>query len=145
MARADDSLSWPPPDPDRMSRFPRQSPNDRAFNRENETASDQDRLEAFRERQLEDLKRFDHGSSTTIRRDSCDHGFSAMIRRRDFRNQQAKNGYPSPNSSESEKEGWRDSEGDRLDDFGVDEDIEFYDNEDDVPLAELLRSRSKKD
>lgn len=42
-------------------------------------------------------------------------------------------------SSEGE-EGWRNSEGDRLQDFGVDEDVEFYD-EDNVPLAELLRRR----
>lgn len=36
--------------------------------------------------------------------------------------------------------GWRDSEGDRLDDFGVDEDVEFYDG-DQVPLAELLHGK----
>ncbi len=35
---------------------------------------------------------------------------------------------------------WRDSEGDRLNDFGVDEDAEFYDDEN-IPLAELLRRR----
>lgn len=38
------------------------------------------------------------------------------------------------------EEGWRNSEGDRLGDFGVEEEVEFYD-EDDVPLAELLRRR----
>lgn len=40
------------------------------------------------------------------------------------------------------EEGWRNSEGDRLGDFGVEEEVEFYD-EDDVPLAELLRRRKK--
>ena len=32
---------------------------------------------------------------------------------------------------------WADSDGDRLADFGVDEEIDFYD-EDEIPLAELL-------
>lgn len=39
------------------------------------------------------------------------------------------------------EEAWRNSEGERLKDFGVDEDVEFYDeqeDEDDVPLGELL-------
>ena len=40
------------------------------------------------------------------------------------------------------EEGWRNSEGDRLRDFGVEEEIEFYD-EDDVPLAKLLRRRKQ--
>jgi palmitoyltransferase len=44
---------------------------------------------------------------------------------------------PSPGEGE---EGWRNSEGERLHDFGVDEDVEFYD-EDDVPLGELMRRR----
>ena len=38
------------------------------------------------------------------------------------------------------EEGWRNKEGERLADFGVDEVADFYD-EDDVPLAELLRRR----
>lgn len=32
---------------------------------------------------------------------------------------------------------WRDSAGDRLDDFGVDENVEFYD-EDQMPLARFM-------
>lgn len=40
------------------------------------------------------------------------------------------------------EEGWRNSEGERLADFGVDEDVEFYD-EDDLPLAELLRRKKE--
>ena len=38
------------------------------------------------------------------------------------------------------EEGWRNKEGERLADFGVDEVADFYD-EDDVPLAELIRRR----
>jgi palmitoyltransferase len=40
------------------------------------------------------------------------------------------------------EEGWRNSEGERLQDFGVDEDVEFYDEQDDdIPLAELISRR----
>ena len=38
------------------------------------------------------------------------------------------------------EEGWRNKEGERLADFGVDEIADFYD-EDDLPLAELMRRR----
>jgi len=41
------------------------------------------------------------------------------------------------------EEAWRNKEGERLADFGVDEVAEFYD-EDDVPLAELLRRRKAR-
>jgi palmitoyltransferase len=41
-------------------------------------------------------------------------------------------------TSGSGEEGWRNAEGDRLRDFGVDEEIEFYD-EDDIPLGALVR------
>jgi palmitoyltransferase len=40
------------------------------------------------------------------------------------------------------EEGWRNSEGERLRDFGVDEDIEFYDEED-VPLGILIQRRAQ--
>lgn len=36
------------------------------------------------------------------------------------------------------EEGWRGAEGDRLADYGVDEDAEFYD-EDDIPLSVLAK------
>lgn len=42
--------------------------------------------------------------------------------------------------SNSGEEGWRNSEGERLGDFGVDEEVEFYD-EDDIPLATLIQRR----
>jgi palmitoyltransferase len=50
--------------------------------------------------------------------------------------------FPAPqnNSDGSGEEGWRNKEGERLADFGVDEVAEFYD-EDEVPLAELIRRR----
>jgi palmitoyltransferase len=52
--------------------------------------------------------------------------------------QEADDWQPKPGEGE---EGWRNSEGERLKDFGVDEDAEFYD-EDDVPLGELIRRKN---
>jgi palmitoyltransferase len=49
---------------------------------------------------------------------------------------------PDDTSSDGE-EAWRNAEGERLADFGVDEDIEFYD-EDTIPLAELIRRRKEQ-
>lgn len=47
-----------------------------------------------------------------------------------------------PVRDDAGEEGWRNKEGERLADFGVDEVADFYD-EDDVPLAELIRRRQK--
>jgi len=132
-ARSDPFLSWPPPDPDRMPRSKFRRSDSPAFNRENEMASDQDRLDAFRQRQRQDLKRFDHEAPTKL------HRRTYRAHRSDDPPTPVTIGYESaePPGPLNDEKGWRDSEGDRLDDFGVDEDVEFYD-EDEVPLAELL-------
>jgi palmitoyltransferase len=41
------------------------------------------------------------------------------------------------------EESWKNAEGERLQDFGVDEEVEFYD-EDDVPLGDLMRRRKQQ-
>lgn len=47
--------------------------------------------------------------------------------------------------NESGEEGWRNSEGERLKDFGVDEDVEFYDEQgDDLPLSQLLARKKER-
>lgn len=43
--------------------------------------------------------------------------------------------------SDDGEEGWRNAEGERLHDFGVDEEIEFYDEEN-VPLGILMKQHS---
>jgi palmitoyltransferase len=58
-------------------------------------------------------------------------------------------GYEEGGESEAEsersgEEGWKNSEGERLADFGVDEEVEFYD-EDDLPLSELMARRRLRD
>ena len=41
------------------------------------------------------------------------------------------------------EEAWKNSEGERLRDFGVDEDVEFYDEED-IPLAVLIQQKRQQ-
>jgi len=44
------------------------------------------------------------------------------------------------NHSSNQSFRWRNKEGERLADFGLDEDAEFYD-EDNLPLSEIMRRR----
>ena len=50
----------------------------------------------------------------------------------------------SAGNGSSGEEAWRNKEGERLADFGVDEVAEFYD-EDDLPLTELMRRRKAEE
>jgi palmitoyltransferase len=124
----DEDKVWPPPDPDRSYKRHVQAKGEGAFVFENEGGSGQDTMEAFRKRQEADEVR----------------------RRRPFVERVAEiQGYEDEGSGEEDEkvkygdgegeEGWRNSEGERLQDFGVDEDVEFYDEEEDeIPLAELI-------
>lgn len=117
--------SWPPPDPDRMPRIPRNLDAQEAFTYQNAGFTVEDELKAFRERQQADL-----------------------ARRRPFRDrfdretdEPLADDYLHDDEELSGEEGWADSDGNRLQDYGVEEDVEFYD---DVPLAELIRRREKR-
>lgn len=126
----DESIGWPPPDPDRIPRIARSYDSSQPFIYEPTEKG----IEAFRKRQEEDQRRW------------LQDGELAIRRRRPFheRYDPDADGLISLTDDESEaeegEEGWKNSEGERLRDFGVDEETEFYD-EDDVPLAELLRRR----
>lgn len=117
-----------------MSRQVRFSPPDQAFIHPEGLASNQEQIQAFRKRQDEDLKRH--------------QGDSSFSRRRPFHERfertasESNSEYPSSShaGTASGEEAWRNSEGERLADFGVDEDVEFYD-EDNVPLAQLIQKR----
>lgn len=133
----DTSVSWPPPDPDRMIRTTRfLNGSSEAFTFQNETMSNEDQIKRFRQRQEQDIGRIQ----------------AQVSKRRPFRDRfkAANNGsepiHPLPTDREASdggEEAWRNSEGERLDDFGVDEDVEFYD-EDNIPLAQLLQKRKVK-
>lgn len=132
--------SWPPPDPDRMPRLQRGAEAMDAFTHQHQGLTEREEIEAFKRRQEDDfmmkqLRKQQNGS---------------VQRRKVFHERFEPDTY-SPidedmlevNDDSSGEEGWQDSGGNRLKDYGVDEDVEFYD-EDDVPLAELLRRRQEK-
>jgi palmitoyltransferase len=121
---------WPPPDPDRMPRLQRSTEPQNAFVYGKAHLSNYEEIEAFKKRQQDD-----------IQRRQTQNG---MYRRKPFHvrysNSSAKlpAGTDEPDDAvESGEEGWQDYGGNRLRDYGVDEDVEFYD-EDNVPLAELI-------
>lgn len=115
-----------------------------------------DEIEAFRQRQEEDMARRGLDDTSTIRRRKKFH------ERHETRRRAGQNETEDDEEGEEEErlededgnsdaydyievdegeEAWRDSDGQRLGDYGVDEDVEFYD-EDDVPLS-VVRERIK--
>ncbi|KAK5002651.1 Palmitoyltransferase [Cryomyces antarcticus] len=138
---SDPDTTWPPPDPDRMPRVRRRFDPDTAF------VHGDTEVEAFRQRQAEDLKRYTQPQGTIHRRLPFHKRFSdpntvSEYGVEDVGEEDFSDGINEVEEEEEEEgeEAWRNSEGERLGDFGVDEDVEFYD-EDDIPLAELIRRR----
>lgn len=132
--------SWPPPDPDRIPRVNRSLDKGKPFVYQQTPLSVNEEVQAFKKRQEEDIKRR--------------NGNAGIIRRKPFHSRHASglhaehsdvetDDHSSESQSNSGEEGWRSPEGDRLRDYGVDEDAEFYD-QDDIPLSELLRRRREK-
>lgn len=113
---------------------------DQGFTHEQGQVSSQDHLEAFRQRQQFDLQRFRRDPTPVVRRKP----FSQRHHNTDTNSEEQSQGFISTDDSVMGEEEWRDSEGDRLDDFGVDEQVEFYD-EDDLPLAVLLQQRGRRE
>ena len=130
---ADESTTWPPPDPDRIPRKTRKPLESTAFTHGNASLSNQETLDAFRERQQQDMKRWVGNDSEVQRRRPF------LARLQEVTDSETKGTKSNMDNSDGE-EGWRNSEGERLADFGVDEVAEFYD-EDDLPLGEILRRR----
>ncbi|KAK2737631.1 Palmitoyltransferase [Onygenales sp. PD_40] len=135
----ENTLSWPPPDPDRMNKLAPQINLEEAFTYQRQYHSQREEIEAFKTRQDEDIRRRQTGSEIERRRPFHErYAHYAEIAGDSDLSESERGG-----NSDSGEEGWRDSEGDRLGDFGVDEEVEFYD-EDDIPLAELLRRRKNR-
>jgi palmitoyltransferase len=130
----DPGTSWPPPDPDRMPRVERPLDPQVAFVHDHGSLSPDQEMVAFKQRQQADFERRSQ--------------FYGVQRRRPFHERfepdslrPVEDDYAHPDEdSNSGEEGWRDSDGNRLKDYGVDEDVEFYD-EDNIPIAELLKRR----
>ncbi|RMY54453.1 hypothetical protein D0863_13627 [Hortaea werneckii] len=147
----DPSKPWPPPDPDRMMRAVRRPANGTGFTQPMD-------VDSFRARQAADLARFeDVDGDYVVRRrpfherleERQDQGRNRVYELEDDADEtlivaedeeEEDEVDPQVRSSDAGEEGWRNKEGESLADFGVDEVVDFYD-EDNVPLAELMRRR----
>lgn len=107
-----------------------------AFTHGHYPTSNEEQVESFRQRQERDMARI-QGASTQIQRRKPFH--ERYSQGEDVDAIDPSTDSDGQVSSEGE-EGWKNSEGDRLQDFGVEEDVDFYDEEN-VPLAEFLRRR----
>lgn len=130
-------MSWPPPDPDRIpipaSAKPPSNMSMPTY------ATIQDEIDAFNHRKQEDMKRFQQSPGLQRRKPFYDR-----YKTRD--KAQSDSDEPETDSegySDEGEEAWRNAEGERLRDFGVDEEAEFYDEED-VPLGVLIERRKQQ-
>lgn len=142
--------SWPPPDPDRIFRFSRVTASATAFTQSLEP-------EDFRKRQEADYQRQRRCDNTGLQRRQPFHvryanhvGNDADQTEVDYDREEFEDaqglmkGAGQAHSDEGE-ESWRNSEGERLADFGVEEDVEFYMyDEDDLPLSEVIKRRREQ-
>ena len=130
-------VSWPPPDPDRI---PLPVSANQGHQLPQTYASAREEVEAFKRRQSDDLKRQRPASEVQRRKRFHDRykEFEDNEVDREVSPERA-----SVHASDEGEESWRNSEGERLGDFGVDEDVEFYD-EDDVPLGVLIEQRKQR-
>jgi palmitoyltransferase len=143
----DKDAVWPPPDPDRAYKRPMKAVNGGAFTYQNSDLSAEETMAAFRARQAEDVvrrrqpfvERLEALQSTNARDDDDGDLYEYGDDASDAEDEKQERGKYGDGEGE---EGWRNSEGERLKDFGVDEDVEFYDEqEDEIPLAELISRR----
>jgi len=128
-------VSWPPPDPDRMPRTERASiSGEGPFTNQNQDLTPAEEIMEFKRRQQADFESRAEHYDVKRRRPFHERFEQGVLVAGEDDNQEA---------GDSGEEGWQDTGGNRLKDFGVDEDVEFYD-EDDIPIAELLRRRKAK-
>ncbi|KAF4635447.1 hypothetical protein G7Y89_g2643 [Cudoniella acicularis] len=123
----DEGTLWPPVDPEKVP-APRFNLAQHASIRDYDTVEEQ--VAAFKRRQEEDFQR---------RMLSKDHVGSGSDRDEDYEND-----YEEYEEGMDGEEGWTNAEGDRLRDYGVDEEAEALPDDDEVPLAELLRRRKAR-
>jgi palmitoyltransferase len=145
-------ITWPPPDPDRMFRM---APTERAYDPANAFTHSMDPDEFYKRQQADRMRPSLDTDGSELRRRQPFH--VRYDKKNDQRRRNEDYAYGTDNETDGEEpeseepdwqpkpgegeEGWRNSEGERLKDFGVDEDAEFYD-EDDVPLGELMERKN---
>lgn len=125
----DATKQWPPPDPDKMPRAPRhlgEGPEVQVY----ENAAEE--KEAFRRRQEKD---FERRRAVTTAVDTADESSDS--------DEDELDEYGEYEEGLDGEEGWTNSDGERLRDYGVDEEAEIL-ADDDIPLGELLRQRKAR-
>ena len=117
----DEGKSWPPPDPDKLPR------NWKPLTHEaRKYGSREEEIEAFKKRQQKDYDRWNGTSGARVEEiEDSDEYVSEY--------EEGVDG----------EEGWTNSDGDRLRDYGVDEEAEVL-ADDSIPLGELLRRRKAR-
>ncbi|WPH02444.1 Palmitoyltransferase pfa4 [Acrodontium crateriforme] len=149
----DPSKPWPPPDPDRMLRAANRGPLEGSgFTQAIDVESFLKRQEADRSRRHEDAdgdyvirRRPFHERMEHMARDRGpyqDDEAATTDEEEDDDDDRHDNDILGNSADDGGEEAWRNREGERLADFGVDEVVDFYD-EDDLPLSELMRRRTK--
>jgi palmitoyltransferase len=118
----DEDKVWPPPDPDKITR--RGRPSSEQNPREYGTIDEE--REAFKKRQEKDYQRWQAKDKNEESSNDEDHDV-----------------YEVDDEGIDGEEGWTNSDGDRLRDYGVDEEAEEI-SDDDIPLGELLRRRKAR-
>ncbi|KNG44099.1 palmitoyltransferase pfa4 [Stemphylium lycopersici] len=152
----DEGTVWPPPDPDRAYRRNAKAVNTDAFRFAESDMNGEDTIKAFKARQAEDAVRRRRGYGDRVDQgpvdlEDEDEGYDGVRAEDGYAyGDDASDDVEEYEEDESEKKyggregeaAWRNAEGERLKDFGVDEDVEFYDEqEDDIPLSELMAKR----
>ncbi|KAJ5766128.1 uncharacterized protein N7511_003744 [Penicillium nucicola] len=101
-------------------------------------ANVQHEIDAFNRRKTEEMKRL---TASSVQRRKPFHD---RYQRDEFAPSESDDSeLESGNETDEGEESWRNAEGERLRDFGVDEEAEFYDEED-IPLGILLQRRQQQ-
>ena len=125
----DVSRVWPPLDPDKMPRSPHRFDQDLELRHYGSPAEEK---EAFQRRHQEDFERRRRPAVENIVEEDSSSGEDEPVE------------YESEYEEGLDgQEGWTNSDGERLRDFGVDEEAEVL-ADDDIPLGELLRRRKAR-
>jgi palmitoyltransferase len=150
----DEGTVWPPPDPDRAYRRKEKAANADAFRfTEAPDMSAEETVKAFKARQAEDALRrrrvYGEQVQQRVLDDEQEHndgaddeGYTYGDDASDDAEEEEEPANKYDNKGREGEAAWRNAEGERLKDFGVDEDVEFYDEqEDDIPLSQLMARR----
>jgi palmitoyltransferase len=131
-----DDKHWPPPDPDKIGRAWKRTDPIPGGDMENFSyATIDEHKEAFRKRQEADYQR----QRRMFQKEAAGEIEPRIV---ELDDEEEEDGYESGDGAGMlDNQIWTNAEGETLGDFGVDEDVE---DEDDIPLGELLRRRKAR-